>query len=271
MRQARSIQACATARSRPRKGLLHGASDRADALLDQRRRLADISDGLAAVVENADVPLQPILGLGAGRPLPAAALVRGFLNGLVLRADTIGERELLSAKSLQAVENLGALLRQVLEGGRESAEKLGARVGAGLRPEVRDRRLHIGGRNPPLRHFGLESRDVAFVAPALRIESERRAGPDRGKREGRRLDLLTGPIRIGLHAGLSDCAGRRCGQDRNRENGAERSMHTSFPSGSMIGLPLPAIKRPTPCGCVVWHARASENMGCGRMSWDATP
>ena len=125
MRKARSIQACATARSRPLKGLLHGARDRADALLDQRRRLADVSDGLAAVVENADVPLQPILGLGAGRPLPAAALVRGFLNGLVLRADTIGERELLSAKSFQTVENLGALLRQILEGGGESAQKLG--------------------------------------------------------------------------------------------------------------------------------------------------
>ena len=103
----------------------------------------------------------------------AAALVRGFLNGLVLRADTIGESELLSAKSIEALENLGALLRQILEGGGESAQKLGARVGAGLRLEVRDRRLDVGGRNPPLRHFGLQIRDVAFIAPALRIEIER--------------------------------------------------------------------------------------------------
>ena len=62
MRKARSIQACAAARSRPLKRLLHGAGDRADALLDQRRRLAHVSDGLTAIVENADVPLQPILG-----------------------------------------------------------------------------------------------------------------------------------------------------------------------------------------------------------------
>ena len=38
------------------QSLLHRARDLPDALLDQRRRLADVSDGLAAIVENAKIP-----------------------------------------------------------------------------------------------------------------------------------------------------------------------------------------------------------------------
>jgi hypothetical protein len=77
---------------------------------------------------------------------------------------------------------------------------------------------------------------------------------------------LAGPIRIGLHAGLSACARRHCGHDRNRENGAERSMHTRFPLGSMIGSPLPAIKPPRVADAAFG---ASFNMS-DRTSWDAT-
>ena len=38
------------------ESLLHRASDLPDALFDQRRRLADVSDGLTAIVEDAEVP-----------------------------------------------------------------------------------------------------------------------------------------------------------------------------------------------------------------------
>src|SRR5260370_40643171 len=108
----------------PLKSLLHGTSDRADALFNQRRRLADVSDGLTAIIEDAYVPLQPLLGVAARRRLAVAVLVRSFLNGLILRADTIGHGALLAAKSLQAAKNLRPLLRQILEGRGESAQKL---------------------------------------------------------------------------------------------------------------------------------------------------
>src|SRR5271166_1249306 len=100
--------------ARPLESLLHGASDRADALFDQRRRLADVGDGLTAIVEDAYVPLQPLLGVGARRRVAVPVLIRSFLNGLALRADTIGHGALLAAKSLETAKNLRALLRQIL-------------------------------------------------------------------------------------------------------------------------------------------------------------
>src|SRR5271165_517322 len=261
--------------ARPLKSLLHGASDRAYALFNQRRRLADVTDGLTAIIEDAYVPLQPLLGLGARRRLALPVLVRSFLNGLVLRADTIGHGALLAAKSLETAKNLRALLRQILEGRGESAQKLRVRVGAGLRLEVRDGLLHVGDRNPPLRHFGRQIRNIAFVPPALRVQIELWPGPDGGKRKGRRLDLLTGPIGIGFHAGLSDRPRRQYDQNRNRENGAKRSMHTRFPLSSMIGLPLPPIKPPRITDAslnaspgVSEHAR--DGLAGDRGDWDAT-
>ena len=80
----------------PLKSLLHGASDRADALFDQRRRLADVTDGLTAIVEDAYVPLQPLLRVGTRRRLPV--LVRRLLNGIVLRPDTVGYGALLRSR-----------------------------------------------------------------------------------------------------------------------------------------------------------------------------
>jgi hypothetical protein len=97
-----------------------------------------------------------------------------------------------------------------------------------LRPEIRDRFLHVGDRHAPLRHFGLEIRDVALVPPALRVEIELRAGPHGGERKGWRLDLLARPIRIDLFARLSERRRGEWGHNRNRESGADRSMHLRF-------------------------------------------
>src|SRR5208337_1830640 len=108
--------------ARPLESLLHGASDRADALFDQRRRLADISHGLTAIVENAQVPLKAVLAVDGGRRLAVVVLVRRSLNCLVLRADTSGQGVLLVAGTFEAADDLGALLRQILEGRGESAE-----------------------------------------------------------------------------------------------------------------------------------------------------
>ena len=44
---------------------------------------------------------------------------------------------------------------QIRERRGEGAQKLGVRVGAGLRFEVRNRGLHIGDGNAPLRHLRL--------------------------------------------------------------------------------------------------------------------
>src|SRR5208283_1974861 len=166
--------------------------------------------------------------------------------------------------------------RQVLEGRSESTEKLGVRISAALGLEVGDRLLHIGDGNPPLSHFGHEIRDIAFVAPALGAEIELGPGPDGGKRKDRRLDLLTGPIGIGFHTGLSERPRRQYDQNRHRENGAKRSMHTRFPLSSMIGLPLPPIKPPRIMDAslnaspgVSEHAR--DGLAQDRRDWGATP
>ena len=66
--------------ARTLKSLLHGASDRANALFDQRRRLADVSHGLTAIVENAQVPLKAVLAVGGGRRLAVMVLVREILE-----------------------------------------------------------------------------------------------------------------------------------------------------------------------------------------------
>ena len=68
--------------------------------------------------------------------------------------------------------------RQIRERRGEGAQKLGVRVGAGLRFEAADRSLHISDGNTPLRHLRLQIRDVAFIAPALRVQIELRPGPD---------------------------------------------------------------------------------------------
>ncbi len=260
----------------PLKSILHGARDRADALFDQCRRLADVSDGLTAIIEDSYVPLQPLLGVGARRGLAVPVLVGSLLNGLALRADTIGHGALFATKTFEAAKNLRALLRQVLEGRGESAQKLRVGVGAGLRLEGRDRLLHVGDRNPPLCHFGRQIRDIAFVPPALRVQIELRPGPDGGKRKDRRLDLLTGPIGIGFHAWLSDRPRRQYDQNRNRENGAKRGMHTRFPLSSMIGLPLPPIKPPRIADALLNASpgvseRGLDGMAQDRRDWGATP
>jgi hypothetical protein len=58
-----SVNVCAFSRrgdsagtARTLENLLHRAGDLTDALFDQRRRLADVSDGLTAIVEDAKVP-----------------------------------------------------------------------------------------------------------------------------------------------------------------------------------------------------------------------
>src|ERR1700730_4194413 len=125
-------------------------------------------------------------------------LVRRSLDGFVLRADAIGQSLLLAANSIQAADDLGALLRQVRERRGEGTQKLGVRIAAGLRFEVGDRGLHVSDGNAPLRHLRLQIRDVAFVVPALRVQIQLRAGPDGGERKSGRLDLLAGPARIRL-------------------------------------------------------------------------
>ena len=120
----------------------------------------------------------------------------------------------------------------------EGAQKLGVRVGAGLRFEVGDRGLHVSDGNAPLRHLRLQIRDVAFVAPALRVQIELRAGPDGGERKSRRLDLLAGPVRIGLSLRLSDRLRRRAGpQSQSRERRAPQDAF-AFPleRNDKIGL-----------------------------------
>src|SRR5271166_2765755 len=107
--------ASAKAPSLSLKSVLHGASDRANSLLDQRRRLADITGSLTPIVENAQVPLQPFLAVGARLRLAALILVARFLHGVGLRADTIGHGALFAAEAIQTGKNLRALLRQILE------------------------------------------------------------------------------------------------------------------------------------------------------------
>ena len=69
------LAACAAAH-KSLKSRLHGARDCSDALLDERRGLANVSDCLAAIVEDAYVPPQSLLAIGAERRLTALVLVR---------------------------------------------------------------------------------------------------------------------------------------------------------------------------------------------------
>ena len=171
-------------------------------------------------------------------------LVARFLHGVGLRADPVGHGALFAAKAIQSGKNLRALLRQILESRGECAQQLRVRVGSGLCLEVRDRRLDIGDRNPPLRHFRDEIGNIGLVAPGLRVQIELRPGPDGGERKSRSLDLRTGPIRISLDSRLRACLRRRSGDNRNREDDAERNMQGRFHSGAIIGLPTFPIKPP---------------------------
>ena len=231
------------------QSLLHRAGDFPDALFDQRRGLADVSDGLTALVENAKIPQQPFLTVAASCRLGGRVLVGRFLHVLVLHPDAIGQSLLLAANSIQAIDDLGALLRQIRKRRGEGAQKLGVRVRAGLRFEVGDRGLHIVDGDAALGHLGLEIRDVAFIAPVLGVEIELRPGPDGGERKGRRLDLLAGPVRIGLSFIFSDRLRREWGHDRDHENGAGRNMHLRFLSRAMIRLGLRPIKPLKFTGC----------------------
>ena len=108
-----------------------------------------------------------------------------------------------------------------------------------------DRGLHVSDGNAALRHLRLQVRNVALVAPVLRVEIELRPGPDGGERKSGRLDLLAGPVRIGLSFELSERRRREQDHGRNRENGASRSkMHLRFLLSAMIRLGLRPIKPP---------------------------
>jgi hypothetical protein len=62
LKQFDRVNLCAPSASGPLRrmaalqGLLHRARDFPDALFDQRRRLADVSDSLTAIVEDTKVP-----------------------------------------------------------------------------------------------------------------------------------------------------------------------------------------------------------------------
>ena len=178
----------------------------------------------------------------SGGRLIVMVLVRRFLHRLVLRPDAVGQRFLLTANPIQAIDDLGALLGQIRERRGKRAQKLGVRIGAGLRFEVGDRSLHISNGNTPLRHLRLQIHDVAFIAPVLGIQIELRPGPDRGERKSWRLDLLAGPVRIRLSLVLSDRRRGQRGHDRDHKNGAGRWMHLRFLSRPMIRSRLWPIK-----------------------------
>ena len=104
--------------------VLHGARDRPDALFDQARRLANIAGHLPPIVENTNVPLQSVLGSSHSRRLTDRTAVSGLLHKVGLRSDTIGHHPLLAPEALQSGEYLGALLRQIIEGGGERSQQL---------------------------------------------------------------------------------------------------------------------------------------------------
>src|SRR5690242_12237332 len=110
------MQPCSTQRQLALESALHRARDCADALLDKRRHLANVRSGLPPIVVDAEVPEQLVLIAGARRR-GVVLLVRRLFDRLVLRADAARERILPAAEAVEAVDDLGALLRQILERG----------------------------------------------------------------------------------------------------------------------------------------------------------
>ena len=218
------------------EGVLNGSRDRPDSLFDHRRSFANVRDRSTAILKNSEVPLKSLLAVCAWGNLRTVAFVCSFLGRAAFFANAIRHLPLLTTKPLQTLEDLGALLRQVLEGGAKSAEQLRRCFGPGLRFEVRDRSFNFRDRNPPLHHLCRKISDVALRSPALRGKIELGSGPHRCKRKSRRFDLVTRPIRVGLCAALR--ARLRHGGDQHcaHGDGAKRNIHPRVLLQASIGL-----------------------------------
>ena len=85
----------------PSQRLLHGAGDGAEALLNQRRGLANVRHRSAAVIEDAKVPFQFLTRRFVQLPIRSGVRIRSVLRNLILRTNAVRQLALFSAKSVE--------------------------------------------------------------------------------------------------------------------------------------------------------------------------